>query len=151
MGRSLELSPTSRLLDWPVRYKIENGGNNHLDDFSLQIKFNGNSIATLTDTSANIYQIDSFRGYTIIGTSPYGGYYSECIFYRAVGQLGEIDLFSVVPINDDKFRNLKRVKILLPSPVKKENTSATPKPLTMFQQISFDLISRRIHNSLIRI
>lgn len=148
MYRFLEQSPDLRIFNWPVKYKVEGGNESHQREIELKVRFGGQNDITLTDNASVIYSIRSSRGYTVVGTSPYGGYHSECFFYRAVGQLGEIDLFSVIPINDVKFNNLKRTQILLPGPIRRENIVITPKPLTMFQQFNFSLISRRIHNTL---
>lgn len=147
MGR-LDQDPIPITFNWPVKYKLKNNIDHSRRNIELKIQFNGNKAVELFDTNGDIYSIEFIKVHTVVGSGSYGGNYTECFSYKAIGYKGEIDLFSVIPLKGDMFSNNINIQILPPGPIKNEYTATTPEPLTMFQHFSFNLLSRRIFNIL---
>ncbi|HEX7542491.1 MAG TPA: hypothetical protein VF385_00200 [Patescibacteria group bacterium] len=143
MVRFLDQDPIPKIFNWPVKYRLNS---NYLSskNIELRIQFDKNNTVKLSDKNEGIYNFKLFKGYTIVGGDRYGGNNTECFFCRVIGTLGEMDLFSVIPLMSFEFKNMKSIKILPPGPIKKEDITITPEPLTIFQQFSFNSLSKRI-------
>lgn len=146
MGR-LDRDPTPEIFNWPVKYAIKHVGNGLSEIIELKALFNSSEVK-LVDDNKNSFYITSYKGYTVVGSGRYGGEHTECIFYNAIGSLGKVDLFMVVPSFGVTFTNPRKIKIISPGPIILNDVTITPQPLTMFQQFSFNFLSKRIHNTL---
>lgn len=146
MGR-LDQDPTSEMFDWPVKYVKKHVSGEQSETIGLKALFNSNEVK-LVDDNENPFYITSYKGYTVVGSGRYGGEHTECISYNAIGPFGKVDLFMVVPSFGVTFTNPRKIKIISPGPIILNGVTITPEPLTMFQQFSFNFLSKRIHNTL---
>jgi len=146
MSRLLEQGPTSKKFNWPVIYIKEHGDGTPSESVKLKVRFSSGNI-DLVDINGSCYHLKLVEGYTVLGSSRYGGYNVACTSYKAVGSLDEIDLFMVIPSSGAEFTNRRKIKIIFPSPTKLGNVTITPEPLAIFQQFSFNLLSKRIHDN----
>lgn len=143
----LDYDPIPHTLSWPVRYIKKYINGTPSESVELKIEFSMSHVEA-SDSSDGSYRIELSKGHTVVGSGGYGGDYTECINYRAVGSFATVDLFTVIPLSDTKFTSPKKIKIVYPGPTKSDSVIITPQPLTIFKQFNFNSLSKRIHNTL---
>ena len=143
----LDYDPIPRTFVWPVKYIKKYISSKPPESVELKVEFIMSNVEA-SDSSNGSYRIESSKGYTVVGSGRYGGEHTECISYKAVGSLGKIDLFMVIPSSGVTFTNSRKIKIISPGPMILGDSIITPQPLTMFQQFNFNSLSKRIHNTL---